>query len=71
MTVIHTVSSVPFDDRLERCVTTTEDGEVLAVAYRYRSELQPALLEPQPLPAVRPRLVWALLASVFMLLARR
>ena len=66
MTVIRTVTTVPFDDRLERCVTTTEDGEVLAVAYRYRSELQPA-----PLPAVQPKLVWALLASVLLLLSLR
>lgn len=61
-----TVTPVPFDDRLERCVTTTEDGEVLAVSYRYRSELQPAHM-----PEVRPKLVWALVVGVFMLLARR
>ena len=61
-----TMTPVPFDDRLERCMTTTEDGEVLAVSYRYRSELQSAHI-----PEVRPRLVWALVAGVFMLLARR
>mgnify|MGYP003349444724 CR=1 FL=1 len=62
MTVIRTVSTVPFDDSLERCVTTTEDGEVLAVSYRYRSELQPARM-----PEVRPKLVWVLVVAVFML----
>jgi hypothetical protein len=66
MAVHRTFSPVPFDNRLERCETTTEDGEVLAVEYHFRSDLQQVRK-----PGVPPALVWALLLACAILLAFR
>ena len=59
-----TTSRVPFDSRLERCVTTTKNGEVLAVEYRWRSDLQPAAK-----PTIRLAFVAALVTGCVMLVA--
>lgn len=50
-------TGVPFDSRLQRCVTTTEDGEVLAIEYHWRSDLQ---------PAAKPRMQFALAGAVLI-----
>jgi len=55
---------VPFDNRLERAITTAEDGEVLAVEYRFRSDLQPLHTR-----RLRPSLVWILLVGFATFLA--
>lgn len=57
-------TGVPFDSRLQRCVTTTADGEVLAISYRWRSDLQPAAK-----PRVQFAVVGAVLVGCVMLLA--
>lgn len=49
---------VPFDDRLERVATVTDDGEVIGVEYRLR-ELWP--FGPVPM---RPVFAWGLVVSL-------
>jgi hypothetical protein len=57
-------TGVPFDSRLQRCVTTTEDDEVLAIEYRWRSDLQPAAK-----PRMQLAVAGAVLIGCVMLLA--
>jgi len=64
MVTHHSFTPASFDNRLERGIITTEDGEVLAVEYRFRSDLQPLHG-----PRVRPSLVWILAVGFALFLA--